>query len=433
MAKQNPRDSSANSHSLPAMNPKTLAILAAIAAALAALAYFTTTPKRAQPQSTNASPTDGTQLEGTPLFPQAQSRAADVAKVVIRKGAQTLSFNRLETPVPIGPKQTASWGLNEKDNYPALDDKLRTLVRGVLNARTIEAKTSNPDWYTKLGVEDPTLTDPAPTGHLVTLLDASNQPIASLILGKKQDAANWDPAKAVTYVRIEGEAQSHAIRDSFIIAMEAIDWIPRQPVELSDDRFHTVRIQRPASEPIDIERPLPMVENYVLKQLPQGRRVADALPTRTTLVALASLSVDDVAKVETIDFTNAVTSTYTTFDGVQYTARTILKDGKGWTNITVTFDESRLVPTTPPPAPGGDEAAAAKAKEEAAALDPKRKEEAAKEAAQLNTRLAKWAFQVPEAIAKQLTPTLEDLLAPAEGAATSPTDEPRPPMMLPPG
>ena len=272
------------------MKPQTLAILAASAAALAAIAYFTTTAaKRAQPRSTDASAPDATQLEGTLLFPAAQARAADVAKVVIRKGSQTLSFNRLETPVAIGPKQTASWGVSEKDNYPALDDKLRTLVRGVLNARTIESKTSNPEWYTKLGVEDPTLTDPAPTGHLVTLLDASNQSIASLILGKKQDAANWDPAKAVTYVRIEGEAQSHAIRDSFIIATEPIDWIPRQPVELAGDRFHTVRIERPASQPIDIERPLPMVENYVLKQLPPGRRVADALPTRTTLVALASL------------------------------------------------------------------------------------------------------------------------------------------------
>lgn len=409
------------------MKPQTLAILAASAAALAAIAYFTASSPKREPAG-NTAPADA---EGTPLFPDAQSRAADVAKIVIRKGAQTLSFNRLEAPVPIGPRQTASWGVNEKDNYPALDDKLRTLVRGVLNARTIESKTSNPDWYTKLGVEDPTLTDPASTGHLVTLLDASNKPIASLILGKKQDAANWDPAKAVTYVRIEGEAQSHAIRDSFIIAMEPIDWIPRQPVEFAGDRFHTVRIERPASEPIDIERPLPMVENYVLKQLPQGRRVADALPTRTTLVALASLSADDVAKVETIDFTNATTSTYATFDGVLYTARTILKDGKGWTNITVSFDESRLVPTVP--APSADEVAATKAKEEAAALDAKRKEEAAKEAGQLNTRLANWAFQVPEAIAKQLTPTLEDLLAPAEGAATSPTDQPRPPMMLPPG
>jgi hypothetical protein len=416
------------------MKPQTLAILAASAAALAAIAYFTTAaPKRAQPQSTDASAPDATQLEGTLLFPAAQARAADVAKVVIRKGSQTLSFNRLETPVAIGPKQTASWGVSEKDNYPALDDKLRTLVRGVLNARTIESKTSNPEWYTKLGVEDPTLTDPAPTGHLVTLLDASNQPIASLILGKKQDAANWDPAKAVTYVRIEGEVQSHAIRDSFIIATEPIDWIPRQPVELAGDRFHTVRIERPASQPIDIERPLPMVENYVLKQLPPGRRVADALPTRTTLVALASLSVEDVAKVETIDFANAITSTFSTFDGVLYTARTILKDGKGWTNITVAFDQSRLVPTTPAPAPGGDEAAATKAKEEAAALDARRTEDAAKEAAQLNTRLAKWAFQVPEALAKQLTPTLEDLLAPADGTSTQPTDQPRPPMMLPPG
>jgi hypothetical protein len=173
-----------------------------------------------------------------------------------------------------------------------------------------------------------------------------------------------------------------------------------------------------------------MVESYVLKQIPQGRRVADALPTRTTLIALASLSVDDVAKVETIDFASAATSTYATFDGVLYTARIITKDGKGWINIAVRFDESRLVPTTPPP---GDEANANKAKEEAAALDAKRKEDAAKEAAQLNTRLAKWAFQVPEALAKQLTPTLEDLLAPLDAAQPAPTDQPRPPMMLPPG
>jgi hypothetical protein len=416
------------------MKPKTIAILALAAAGLAVLAYVTSTgsaPKR-EPARADAPP----DAEGTPLFPNAQP--GDVACVVLRKGTKSLTFNRLDAPVSIGPKQTASWGLNEKDNYPALDDKVRGLVRDVLNARSVEAKTSNPEWYAKLGVEDPTAADPEPAGHLVTLLDASGATIASLILGKKQDAANWDPEKAVTFVRVADQAQSHAIRDSFILAMEPIDWIPRRPVELAGDRFHTVRIQHPANadgttpEPIDIQRPLAMVENYVLKQLPPGRRVADALPTRSTLIALASISADDVAKVETIDFASATVSTFATFDGVVYTVRTIMRDAKAWVTISVSFDEARLIPTVPPPAPGADESAAAKAKEEALALDARRKEDAAKEAADLNARVAKWAFQVPEAIGKQVAPKLEDLLAPAQGAAI-PEEAPRPPMMIPPG
>ncbi|GEM_PF-1317962 len=437
------------------MNAKTIVMLAGVATGLCVLAFVVGTrggTKPSQPTgsnttSTNAIAGDPADEVGTLLFADAATRTNQVARVVVRQGDKILTFTRLETPAKISLKETSSWGINEKDNYPASDEKVRGLVRSVINVRSIEAKTSNAEWYPKLGVQDPLIQKPLvvdPTtqapidpaisakadhaGHLVSLEDASGKPLARLIIGKKQDAANWDPAKAITYVRPADQAQSHAARATFQIPMEPTDWIKRQPLEVAPDRFHTVRIEHPtnpdgtAVAPIDIERPLAIVENYVLKQLPPGgeRRIADALPTRSTLIALASLSADDVAKAATIDFARATISTYATFDGVIYTARIVTKDEKTWVNLRAVFDEAKFIPTTPPPILGGDDAATAKAKDDTADLDQQRRKQAAQAALDLDARLSPWAFQVSEALGKQLTPTLEDLLAPLERAPAMP-------------
>lgn len=437
------------------MNAKTILILVAATAAIGALAYFVSSGN--SPSKPTTTVTDTEQSTGTLLFPQAASKAGDVARVVIQQGDKKITFTRLDAPAKTGRTETSQWGINEKDNYPALEDKVRGLIRSIINASSIEPKTASPELYEKIGVDDPTKRPPAPTdplsvpkdqkkdpNYLVSLTDTAGDNIASLIIGKKQDAANWDPEKATTYVRPADQAQSHLVRATYTIAMEPIDWLKRAPLDTAAGTFKSLRVQQPASkdasgkdiagEVVDVERPDAIIENYVVKQKPEGRALTDEMMHRSALIALSSLSVDDVAKVGTIDFANAVIATYTTFDGAQYTVRSVPKDGKYWINISVTSDPALFTPTKPVPVPDGDAAKQEEAKQAAAKQDEERKAEVAKDVVDLNARLSPWAFLISDHAGKQFRVTLEQLLKPVGAQPTQPTDAPIPsPMMMPPG
>ncbi len=436
------------------MNPKTILILVAATAAIGALAYFVSS-SNSPSRSTSTNTADTQQPAGTLLFPQAASKAADVARVVIQQGDKKLTFTRLVSPAKTSRTETSQWGINEKDNYPALDDKVRALLRSVINATSIETKTASPELYEKIGVDDPTKRPPPPApadaqsvpkdqkkdpNYLVSLADSSGANIASLIIGKKQDAANWDPEKATTYVRPADQAQSHLVRATFTIAMEPIEWLKRPPLDTAAGAFKSLRVQQPTTKDaagndvpgavVDIERPDATIENYIVKQKPEGRALTDDMMHRSALIALSSLSADDVAKVATIDFANAVTATYTTFDGALYTVRSVPKDGKYWINISVTSDPALFTPTKP--IPDTDPAKQAEANQAAAQQDETRKAEVAKEVADLNARLSPWVYLVSEYTGKQFRVTLEQLLKPeTQQQAQPPTPMPSP--MLPPG
>lgn len=437
------------------MNPRITLILVAATAAIGVLAYYVSTSKSPSASTSSTNANTSPESTGTPIFPQAAAKAGDVARVIIQQSDKKITFARLDTSVKVSRTETSQWGINEKDNYPAIDDKVLALIRGVINANSIEPKTASPELYERIGVDDPTKRPPPPSAadaqalpkdqkkdpnYLVSLTDASGANIASLIIGKRQDAANWDPEKATTYVRPADQAQSHLVHATYTIAMEPIDWMKRNPLDVVAGTFHTLHVQQPSTkdasgndvpgEVVDIERPEAAFENYVVKQKPEGRALTDEMQHRTALTALANLSVDDVAKVGTIDFGNAVVATYTTFDGAQYVVRSVPKDGKYWINITVSADSALFVPTKPAPVQGGD----------ATKQDEVRKGEVAKETADMNARLSPWAFLVSEYTGNQFRVTLDKLLKPESASQAGQPGQPSPmgmppqsPMMMPPG
>ena len=51
-------------------------------------------------------------------------------------------------------RRASSWTVSERDNYPADEAKLRKLLIAIADAKLDEEKTSNPESYATLGVED---------------------------------------------------------------------------------------------------------------------------------------------------------------------------------------------------------------------------------------------------------------------------------------
>jgi hypothetical protein len=94
-----------------------------------------------------------------PLVPGLDSTVNDVTRVRI-----TGSGNSTVATLVRGED---AWTVEEAQSYPADWARLRKLLFGLAQAQVIELKTSNPDYYDRLGLKD--VSDPSSTAVLVEI------------------------------------------------------------------------------------------------------------------------------------------------------------------------------------------------------------------------------------------------------------------------
>ena len=110
------------------------------------------------------------ELEQGLLLPELGDRVNEATEVMVRRGTTRVTLRREEQ----------GWVIAELDAYPADWGKLRSLLADVAQAKIVEAKTDNPAYYQRLGVEDPA-SDGA-TGALLRVRLADGE--VSLVVGK---------------------------------------------------------------------------------------------------------------------------------------------------------------------------------------------------------------------------------------------------------
>lgn len=395
------------------MKSKALITLVVAAAALAAAAYLVSSGRSAP--STDTAPVSGAG-GAQRLFPSLRDAADQIALVeVASAGDKVVSIARTA--------DAKTWVMPAMGEYPADDAKVRTLVRSIIDAEIVEKKTASSDLYSKIGVEDPSAKDAAT--QQVSLKDSSGTLLAGLIVGKKQEAANYDAAKAATFVRPVGQAQSYLVRGGFQIGKENIDWVTRNVLTMDLNRFSAVVIQQPSGDVgapgaiLTITRPDKEKDDVVVGEKPLDRKLKDEFTPKRVLQTMASLSFDDVRKFSDVDFSNCVTSTFTTFEHLTFTVRSVAHEGKYWVHVAVSYAQ-----------PGSIDASLT---DEARQIEEVRRAGLQKEAEDLHAKLSPWAFNLTEFTAQQFRSTLDELLAPPEPAATEQQAQPQdqPSLLIP--
>jgi hypothetical protein len=316
-------------------------------------------------------------------------------------------------------------------------ETVKGAVVGLAQLRPVEAKTTRPELYSKIGVEDP---DPAqkedaaqgpdesfvPTA--LTFKDEKGTVLASAILGKVKGGETPE-----VYVRKTGDPQSWLAEGSVEAPPEPLGWIDRQVANIPRDRIKEVTISRPDGETVIVSREKPEDRTFTVRNVPAGRELSSPSAGEPLGAALSFLAIDDVLPADQLDFAGAGVArasicTFRTFDGLLVTAETATKDGKTWLRLEATY-EAPADPTEPPKAdaPGPTPAETPKAP----TIKPA--EYVKKEADELNTKARPWVFQVPDYKAKVFATKMEELLKPLspapQGAVPPPAgpELPKPP------
>lgn len=375
------------------MKTHTIALVCFIAAALAAAAIVVTSQSAPAPASTAEA--------GTLVLPTLAARINDAAEIRIHRGGTDAPFTYRRGGAASDPG--AAWTLAEKDNYPVKIENIRALLIALSQLKIVEPKTSKPDLYPKIGVQDPT-TEPAPAADpaspdaepptqpsLITITDAAGQSLGSIIIGTQK----WTGGGAVpeVYVRRAGEAQSWLAAGRIDAPWDALAWIDRQIINIPRDKWKSVTITHADGESLTSSRVDPSQANFFLEKFPDGRQLTTPTAGDPLGSVFSSFTLDDVKSAAAFNpeqLATAPRTTGITFDGLALTARTIEADDKHWVIL------------------------------EAAATNPDENPDSTTLANDLNSKLVGWAFAIPDFKAKTLRTRWSDLLKPVSPPANMP-------------
>ncbi|WP_129642806.1 DUF4340 domain-containing protein [Peristeroidobacter agariperforans] len=364
------------------MTSRKLSVLA-IVAVIAVLAGLWLAGRQTSPPAT----------ESAALYPDLKSELASVTAVRIVKagGAPALEVKRGDN----------GWTVAERHNYPADEAKLRKLVTGLADAKVLEEKTSNPESYKALGVED---VSDAAAGGVQIEIDGPKQPI-KLIVGKQAQGAQSQ------YVRRAGEPKSWLINKSIDTSSSADQWLRKEVIDVSADRVQSAEVTVEKSKPYSATKKTRADADFTVEGLPKGKELSSPSAADNFATALAGLTLSDVKPASEVPDAPSARATIKTFDGLVAELTGWKKDDKHYVALKTSFDAAladkfkvATADTEKKDAPAADAANDAANKEgEGTPPATDKPAEAAKpaarnveeEAAKANAQVNGWVYEIP--------------------------------------
>jgi hypothetical protein len=344
----------------------------------------------------------------TLVFPNLASKANDVATILIDSKGSAFSVTR---------DADGRWVLPGKSGYPADFNQVRKTILALAELKAVDQRTARPDWYERLGLGAPKT---GGSGVMITLKDSQGNVLADLITGQAVEGAAAGGNSAL-YARRSDNPQTYVVLGSYAPQPDQTQWLDKAFIDLPHDRMKTVQVKPLKGPPFTVARAKPEDQNFVVVEpLPRGRVLRTEAEPNGVGNALMGVTFADVVKANTLDFSNAAHTTYTTFDGLILNVASIEKDRDFWITVSATAAPQPAAAPPAPPVPGAPPA------------QQSLKPDVAKEASEMNKLMSGWAYKIPRFKGVLISATLEDLLKPVGGPAPGPSaTEPGAPPQLP--
>lgn len=260
--------------------------------------------------------------------------------------------------------EDGKWVVSARDNYPADVGQLRKLVIALADARILEEKTSNPEQYERLRVNDP-----EDNGKGSKIILTAPNAAYEVILG---DTAQG----SYRYARLAGQATSYLIDQNPELPDTVGDWLLPGVIDIGVASVRRVTITHADGETIVIGKSEKEQTDFDVSEIPEGRELSYATVGNGVAGALGKLELQDVRAA--VDGDAAVTARYETWNGLTVTAKAIAEDDEHW----IAFR-------------------AEAGKEETDTVE---------QAANINARVSGWQYQLPDYKKNLLTRRWSDLL-----------------------
>ncbi len=309
------------------------------------------------------------------------------------------------------------WVVSNKANYPADMGRIRETLLLLANARLIEEKTADPDYYGRLGIQDIATADA--TGVQLDIQGLS-QPF-SLLVGKSASGGAGG-----AYVRRPGNAHSFQIDNRLPVPATTKDWLDRSLLDIAAARIQAIGIRQPDGQMLNLEKSARDQANFTVLDIPQGQSLKADTVANPLANGLAGLWLEDVFPAGEVKPAAAqwVDATYRTFDGLVVTARIFEADNKHFAQFKADFDEAQVRRFARPPTGAQQSSAPLQGSDSAQPVAVR------DEAKRLTERLSPWVFVISaykyDTLAKRMDHLLKSAPPEAEPVSAAPGEEAQP-------
>ena len=183
-------------------------------------------------------------------------------------------------------RDDSRWRVIQKDNYEADFALVHDLLRDLASGLRAEPRTSNPEWYGRLGVAG--IDEPEAGGVEVSFPESD---LPGLIIG----AAG--PVEGTRFVRLDGESQAWLSDRDLDVAAEALGWLERSIMDIPASELSEVTLRHADGEIVQLRPAGEEGSDWVLMNVPDGREAEPMLALATlSPTPLAGLQLDDVRR-----------------------------------------------------------------------------------------------------------------------------------------
>lgn len=381
-------------------------------------------------------------------LPDLAENLNNVSTVQIKRSTGSVTLARQ------GVGDKTQWTVPAKSGYPVDVGKLRALLLQLKDFELAEAKTSNPELFAKLGVQDVKLlgkdgaVSDATPGALIELKDDSRKQIGALIIGNSASIGNATldrPMETGQFVRRPGAMQSWLSKGTIYLDADPMNWVDRKVAGIDRERVKSATVRRLVGNGPELQGELGKPDLFISRAsaeepafqtdpVPEGRTQKPNESFDQPVTAIAFLNMEDVIRdpggvIGTPDSSatgeNAArpaVAQFATFDGLLLTVKTGFHDGRWWAAVQAESTADAIPPG-----------------ESKATVVPVAA--AAKEADEINLRTNGWLFGISQFDAKRLSAKFDEMFAappaptpaaPAVGPAAVPPPESETGSPLPP-
>ena len=284
-----------------------------------------------------------------------------------------------------------TWVVEEKERYAADPDRVHKLLLGAAGMKRVEPKTSNPELYPKLRLEDPSSKD-AKSVRFV-LENASDAELANWVLGDRRPSKS-DASRTELYIRVADDPLAWLVEGSVPGGQKIIDWLDRPVARIDRERLRAVEVVHADGTVIAVNKSLPADADFALRDIPADREPDSQYRINDIGRFLEDLRFEDVAPSSSLDFAGSLDKQVqaATFDGLRVHLETVMRDGEAWAQLRAEFDEGLVEKSEDAAEASKDEAGAAPGDTPGSLRSA---DEVRAEAERLNARWKGWAYELP--------------------------------------
>lgn len=388
-------------------------------------------------------PADSALSQDALLIPELRSQLNEVNGITLT-GAS-------DTPIITLKRGESGWVASSINNYGADIDKIRDYLLKLSESKLREAKTANPEMYTKLGVEELKRADAK--GIQIELLGL-NKPV-KIIMGSTAGQGGEG-----VYVRKPEDKQSYLASGQIRPEASVNSWIQADIVNIPASRIKSVSVTPSSGEPLVVQKNVAEDSDWAVQNVPKGKTLSSPSVGNALAGTLETLRLESVLPAAQAEVgAETYKSRFLSFEGIQVDVTAWESAGKGYSQYVASLDPAQMklyldAETAKAQAQAAADAAVAASKPEAdaakgdkpaeadkvalAATDAKSAFDAdafrAKKTAELesqvseiNARTAGWSYVLPPYKFANLKKTLADMY---QSEAATPSD-PSNPLNLP--